>query len=204
MNPKFFALPEEKRRRIVSAGYRVFSQNSYKKSPMSEIADAAGISKALLFHYFGNKKELYLYLLETCARVTDEFVRRYGCYEQADLFEMMRRGLQAKVCLMKRYPDMMLFVLKAYYEKDPAVFQEIQAMIAKYGSYQANAPKLKLDPAQFRPGLDLRMMYQEMYWAGEGYLWEKMQSGDIDYDRMQRDFAQMIDFWKSVYLRKDE
>ena len=204
MNAKFYSLPQERRHTIINAGYRIFSQNSYKKSPMSEIADAAGISKSLLFHYFHNKKELYLFLLENCARVTDEYVRRYGCYDQADVFEMMRRGLQAKVQLMKRYPDMSLFVLKAYYEKDPAVCQEIQALIARYGSYQANAPKLKLDPEQFVPGLDLRMMYQDMYWAGQGYLWDRLQSGSLDLDRIEQEFAQMIDFWKSVYLRKGE
>lgn len=58
MNEKFFSLPEERQRAMLNAGYRVFAHNSYKKSPMSEIADAAGISKALLFHYFGNKKGL--------------------------------------------------------------------------------------------------------------------------------------------------
>lgn len=47
MNEKFFALPEEKQQRIRNAGYRVFSQNSYRKSPMSEIAEEAGISKSL-------------------------------------------------------------------------------------------------------------------------------------------------------------
>ena len=52
MNEKFFSLPEEKQQAIINAGYRVFSQNSYKKSPMSEIADAAGISKSLLFLLF--------------------------------------------------------------------------------------------------------------------------------------------------------
>lgn len=68
MNEKFYTLSAEKQRAIINAGYRVFSQNSYKKSPMSEIADAAGISKSLLFHYFHNKRELYLVLLETCGR----------------------------------------------------------------------------------------------------------------------------------------
>ena len=58
MNEKFFSLPKEKQQAILDAGYRVFSQNSYKKSPMSEIADAAGISKSLLFHYFHNKKDI--------------------------------------------------------------------------------------------------------------------------------------------------
>ena len=70
MNEKFFSLPEERQRAMLNAGYRVFARNSYKKSPMSEIADAAGISKALLFHYFGNKKGLYLFLWEHCAQVT--------------------------------------------------------------------------------------------------------------------------------------
>ena len=62
MNEKFFHLPEEKQQRILNAGFRVFSQNSYKRSPMSEIAAEAGISKSLLFFYFRNKKELYLFL----------------------------------------------------------------------------------------------------------------------------------------------
>ena len=56
MNEKFFSLPQEKQQSILNAGYRVFGRNSYKHSPMSEIADAAGISKSLLFHYFHNKK----------------------------------------------------------------------------------------------------------------------------------------------------
>ena len=56
MNEKFFALPIQKQEAILNAGFCVFSQNSYKKSPTSEIADAAGISKSLLFHYFYNKK----------------------------------------------------------------------------------------------------------------------------------------------------
>ena len=48
MNSKFYSLPREKQSAILNAGFHVFSQNSYKKSPMSEIADAAGMSP----HYF--------------------------------------------------------------------------------------------------------------------------------------------------------
>ena len=62
MNEKFFNLPKMKQQKIINAGYRIFSQNSYKKSPMSEIADSADISKSLLFHYFKSKQELYLFL----------------------------------------------------------------------------------------------------------------------------------------------
>ncbi|MDY2936923.1 MAG: hypothetical protein SOT28_01200 [Fusicatenibacter sp.] len=36
MNERFFSLPVEKQEAIINAGFRVFSQNSYKKSPTSD------------------------------------------------------------------------------------------------------------------------------------------------------------------------
>lgn len=203
MNEKFFSLPKEKQQAILNAGYRVFSQNSYRKSPMSEIADAAGISKSLLFHYFTNKKELYLYLLENCTEITVKELTESGCYEQTDLFESMYRGLQAKMRIMKQYPDIGSFVIKAFYEKDPSVCGETQTVISKYFAYQKHATLLNLDPERFAPGIDIKAMYRDMYWASEGYLWEKVQKGSIDVDEMEREFTEMIEFWKSVYLRKE-
>ena len=38
MNDKFYSLSKEKQQAIINAVYRVFSQNSYKKSPMQEVA----------------------------------------------------------------------------------------------------------------------------------------------------------------------
>ena len=61
---------------------------------------------------------------------------------------------------------------------------------------------MRMDPAQFIPGIDLRQMYQQMYWASEGYLWEMIQRDNVDFDRMEKDFSQMMDFWKSIYLKK--
>ena len=61
---------------------------------MSEIADAAGISKPLLFHYFHNKLGLYLFLWEEAAQTTTDFLNRYGCYEKTDLFEIASRMVQ--------------------------------------------------------------------------------------------------------------
>lgn len=204
MNEKFFHLPVEKQEKIINAGYRVFSLNSYKKSPMSEIAGAAGISKSLLFHYFRNKRELYLFLWNHCAEITIEYLTKYGCYEKQEFFEMMYRGMKAKINIMKRYPDMGRFVVKAFYEKDPEVCQDIQESYQKHFDYKVNATLLNMNPEQFIPGLDLPMMYREMYLASEGYLWEMFQRDELDIDRMERDFIQLIEFWKSVYLRKND
>ncbi len=204
MNEKFFSLPIEKQEIIINSGFRVFSQNSYKKSPMSEIAADAGISKSLLFHYFHNKKELYLFLWERCAKITIEALEKSNCYYQKDLFDTMYRGMQAKIEIMRRYPDLGAFVVKAFYEKDPEVCPDIQKSIAKYANFKTNAKLVNLDPEQFVPGLDLQMMYQDMYWASQGYLWEKLQHGPINVDEMEQDFMKLLDFWKSIYLRREE
>ena len=60
-----------------------------------------------------------------------------------------------------------------------------------------------MNPEQFAPGIDIEMMYRNMYWASEGYLWELVQHGEVDYEQMEKDFLKLIDFWKSVYLRKE-
>lgn len=203
MNEKFFALPLEKQQTIINAGFRVFSENSYKNSPMSEIASEAGISKSLLFHYFHNKLELYLFLWEKCAETTITFLTKYGCYEQIDLFETMERGLQAKLEILSMYPNMGAFTIKAFYEKDPIIHEAIQKSYQKYFNIEAARTLKNLDSNQFKEGLDIQMMYRDMYWASEGYLWEFIQKGNLDVEQMEKDFKKLIQFWKSVYLRKE-
>lgn len=203
MNEKFFSLPEERQNTIINAGYRVFSQNSYKNSPMSEIASEAGISKSLLFHYFHNKMELYMFLWDRCAQTTIEFLTRYDCYGQKDLFESMFRGMQAKMEILRLYPDMGAFAIRAFYEKDTQVCAAVQESYHKYFNFKADSTLVNLDPNQFIPGLDIQMMYKDMYWASEGYLWEMVQRGDIDILQMEKDFNRLIEFWKSIYLRKE-
>ena len=204
MNEKFFTLSKERQQAILNAGYRVFSQNTYKKCPVSEIAAAAGISKSLLFYYFRNKKELYLYLWENCVKTTIKYMNDYHCYEQTDLFEMLRRGMQAKIRIMYEYPDIGLFAVKAFYEKDPEVADDIQKSYNRFKNLDAKDALEKVDPRQFREGLNIQMIYREMYLAAEGYLWEMLRPGHIDTKKMEQDFTEMIEFWKQIYLRNPE
>lgn len=204
MNDKFYTLPPEKQQRITNAGFRVFAQNSYKKSPMQEIANEAGISKSLLFHYFHNKKDLYLFLWNKAADLTIEYLTRYHCYESTDLFEMMERGMHAKIQLMCLYPDMAAFALKAFYEKDAAVCGDIQKSYQEHFNRKAANALASLNPEDFIPGLDLKMMHRQIYLMSVGYVWELSQRGEfLDAELLKKDFSEMLDFWKSVYLRKD-
>jgi AcrR family transcriptional regulator len=50
---------DERRRQLLDAGALLFAQNSFDEISMREVAAAAGVSKALLYHYFPSKIELF-------------------------------------------------------------------------------------------------------------------------------------------------
>lgn len=202
MNDKFFTLPEEKQQRIINAGYHVFSRNSYKKSPVGEIAQTAGISKSLLFHYFHNKKELYFFLWNKAAEMTMQTIKDYACYESENLFEMMRRGMYAKLSIMRKYPDLTAFTLKAFYEKDPEISAEIQESYIGIVRNSAAVFMPKIHPEDFRPGLNLEMIIKTMYWTTEGYLWKALQQDSLDFDQLEKDFLEILDLWQMAYCRE--
>ena len=202
MNEKFYALPAEKQHAIINAGYRIFSQNSYKNSPMSEIADAANISKSLLFYYFKNKKELYMFLWDKCAQLTINYLTKYQCYDCSNLFESMERGMKAKMEIIRLYPDMANFVIKAFYETNVEVANDVQNSFRKYFDLKKDKTLLRIDKEQFVEGIDIEMMYKDMYWASEGFLWEMVRKGQVDMAEMEKGFRRLMDFWQSIYLRK--
>ena len=55
---------DERRRRLLELGAELFSRHTYAELSMSAIARAAGISKALLYHYFPSKQAYFVATLE--------------------------------------------------------------------------------------------------------------------------------------------
>lgn len=144
-----------------------------------------------------------MFLWDKCAETTIDYMTRYNCYEQKNLFESMEKGMRAKMEIIRLYPDMAKFTIKAFYEKDAEISAAVQESYQKYFHMKADKTLLNLDPEQFIPGLDIPMMYRDMYLASEGYLWEMVQRGEVDMKQMEKGFSKMINFWKSIYLRKE-
>ena len=201
MNDKFYALPEEKQKRIVNAGFKVFSENSYKKSPVQQIALEAGISKSLLFFYFKNKKDLYLYLWHKVEVLVSEVIQSNEIPEDADIFDTMYVSLVNKARLLEEYPDILNFSVKVYYEDDPEVRDDIRKVVAPYTALTANKTLPVIDPSKLKKGIDPKRMYQQIYLASEGYMWRMSQSKNIDADKMIEGYKELIDTWKDIFLK---
>ena len=56
---------EERRRELVDAALRVFSEGSYAGATTAQIAREAGVSEPILYRHFASKRELYFACLDT-------------------------------------------------------------------------------------------------------------------------------------------
>jgi AcrR family transcriptional regulator len=60
---------EDRRAQILAQACRLFSKRSYSAVSMADIASAAGVTRGLLNHYFGTKRDLYLNVIRDMTRL---------------------------------------------------------------------------------------------------------------------------------------
>jgi AcrR family transcriptional regulator len=68
--------PEERRQEILRAATRAFARQPYDEVQVAEVAGAAGASRALVNHYFGDKRGLYLAVARQIVERMPAVVRR--------------------------------------------------------------------------------------------------------------------------------
>lgn len=206
MNQKFFNLSEEKQKAIIDAGYRVFSENKYNKSPMSEISAEAGISKSLLFHYFTNKKEFYLYLYDYGTNLILDVVNKERVFTETDFFKLYLQGAKCKLGVFKKHPNLFSFMVRAYYEDNIEVATDIEQRNSSITQFRDDNFLRNLDKSKFKDGVDIEKLFNMINWCAEGYMKEKLKNQPLDLNDIEEGYIKMLDFfrgnsYKEEYLR---
>jgi AcrR family transcriptional regulator len=70
--PKFSRLdPGQRREQILEAANALFAKRAYDEVSIEDIASSAGVTRGLVHHYFGGRKEVYIALLERLGAVRE-------------------------------------------------------------------------------------------------------------------------------------
>lgn len=59
---------DERRAQLLELGMTLFAERPYEEVAVDDIASAAGVSKGLLYHYFGGKRDFYLACVQETAQ----------------------------------------------------------------------------------------------------------------------------------------
>ena len=124
---------------ILDACLAVFALHGYEKTSTMMLADAAGISKALVFHHFKSKKELYLSILDRCFETGRTEMGIDALPEATDFFEAKEKLSNMKFGYYKKNPDVYKVAREAFYAAPDELKAEIEE---KYGALIANKDKV--------------------------------------------------------------
>ncbi len=163
-------IPDEKQKPVINAAISTFAAKGYRKASMNDIALSAGISKSMVFHYFGSKRELYLFLLEYCG---ERLAKAMDCVQGscvADFFDTIMDAAKAKLLLMKEYPSILFFLSSAFNERDTEVEKEVKELVAKNMRLSGHFVLESTDAEKFKPGIDISLVFKILMYFTEGYL----------------------------------
>lgn len=173
MNDKFFDLKREKQDRMINGGLKIFAKYGYRHATTDEIVREAAISKGLLFHYFGNKVGMYVFLMDYSVRFLLLEMSRRVDKEETDFFVLARQLEEATLGVLKNYPYMQAFLEKAFEEICLEALEECeepkQAYLGKMEQYYGQAKE-----ASLKEGVSLSRVKEMFKYLKKGILMENL------------------------------
>ena len=204
MNLKFFSLPPERQDLIRSSAMIEFGENTFKKTSADSIAKRANISKGLLFHYFKDKRELYLYLFQYAI---DVCIGKYDAwanyFEEKDFFLALEKGHKIKMDLVRRYPGLFRFVMRAYYEQDSLITPKVRKKLDSVLERTTDDFLARMDLHKFKPGADPRRVIRMLTLISEGMLAETGAATAEEIDHLFQEYKRNADMLRQ-FLYKEE
>ncbi len=208
---KFEALTLEKQNEIINASMKVFGNVGYKKAYVSEIAELAGISKSMIFYYFGSKKDLYLYVLDLCFNEIADPFDTDSWLSEKDFFKRIIWATEVKMVVLRKRPSILKFLTAYYFESDSEIQEEKKEFLAKSEEMQKRFAFTDIDYSKFKDNVKPETVLKMLMRWNEGYLTslqntEKYKTDEeIDkfYDEMIEEFYECFDMLR-VNLYKEE
>jgi TetR/AcrR family transcriptional regulator len=141
----FNKLPEQRQKMILDNGIAEFSRKPYTEASTDDITKASGISKGLLFHYFGSKREFYFYCLEQALWA---ITSGSAPVPRTDSFyDILFSIMDAKMKLCMQFPNETHFANMAARETGTEVSEGKNALIRKFMSLAKDNSKASLKRA---------------------------------------------------------
>ena len=207
MNEKFFNLPQERQDLIRSSAMLEFGEGSFKKTSADAIAKRAGVSKALLFHYFKDKRELYAYLfqyaIDMCMEAFNRQVERMTYFGETDFFAALERGHKVKMDMVRRMPGLFRFVMRAYYERDSVLSPRLRRKLDDVLAQSTDSFLARMDLRKFKDGVDPRQVVRLLTLSAEGMLAETNACTAEEINRLFQEYKKNAELLRQ-YLYKEE
>jgi len=150
----FLNLNQDKQKKILEVCIHEFAERGYENASTNTIIKEAGISKGILFHYFQNKRSLFLYIVDYCFQEVLEEYKKYPLTETGDIFKRLIEFGVLKLKLYHAYPEISKILLEALVNSPKDLRLEIETKYNRLSKEFLPAFFQEIDDTKFRKGVD--------------------------------------------------
>jgi len=194
----FYSLEHEKQQHIIDAAMAEFAGKGFRHASTNAIVENAGISKGMLFYYFGSKEELFDFLCEyTLEFGKVEYLQKFAREKTGDFLERCKLLSEIKHGIMTGFPATMKFLESL---SSPANEEH-------FAKYQREAQEMRegvrknlyddIDYSLFRDDIDPQNIVSYIKWLMDSYeadVTMRVRSKSLEYN--SKDLAEE---WERFY-----
>lgn len=201
MNDKFFDLKKEKQDRMINASLKVFSMRGYQFASTDDIVREAGISKGLLFHYFGSKLGLYSFIHDYSVRFMSMELKAAVDADETNFFTLLKQIETGRLQVLKNYPFMQLFLEKCNTENAaevlPAIEEKKKELDLLYKSFAAQA-----DFSSLPADTDTAKLQRILHYTLKNLMEEHFRTNSIQVELLYKENISYIEFMEKLFSSK--
>jgi AcrR family transcriptional regulator len=166
---------DERRRQLLELGAELFARHGYEELSMSRIAREAGISKALLYHYFPSKQA---YFSATLAQAAEELAEVTAPDPGRPPVEQLSASLDAYLAWVERH-------MGAYDKliRGVGAVPEVRELVERVRDETAARILEGISPGH-EPAPALRAAVRGWLWFMDGAVLDWIEHRDIDRQRL--------------------
>jgi AcrR family transcriptional regulator len=143
--------------KILAAAEETFVKDGFEGARMQNIANKAGINKAMLHYYFRSKEMLFEKIFEMKSKFFFPAVKDMMLREEGTFTEKMEEFAQRYIEFLTRYPFIPFFVIRTvnssgtqgFIEKLPFKAQLAESVVLSYQKDRERGLVGEIDPHQF-------------------------------------------------------
>lgn len=179
------------RERVIHAAWQIFAQFGYQKASMQDIAQAAGVSKAVLFKYFGTKERLYEQAFREASRaiLLADATALEGNEVGTSVFSILRKTVASRMRLFAKSPHVYAFSYAAAYDQSPVAQRLAQEEILRARARESDKSAYNC----LREDISPEQAKQMLFWISQGFLNDKIANGMEHSDRLEQEYLEWID-----------
>ncbi|MGM7719929.1 TetR/AcrR family transcriptional regulator [Metabacillus sp. Hm71] len=118
------AVKEDKKERIIDNAVGVFAEYGYYKATTAMVAKAAGVTQPYVFHFFANKEELFMAVIDRAfSRIYDTFAD-----VNAPADQLVKTMGHAFTQIIQTHRDEILMVMQAHAISEAGIREHVRSL----------------------------------------------------------------------------